>query len=809
MCGSTLQGCPILDGARDFVAKLYQVRNNFHGGWNSLSDPRDIDVTELSVAKNISVDKKGRIRTSGALVAHGDMAATQAADVAPGWGLLVYDTDHTEGTTDTGDNWTALADASNAQIDLFNLSLALWNQISGASPIDLGTVTTHAESAGKIDFPTTSTITCSDNDFTSSNIIRPGDIVKITNATDSGNNTTVIITKVAVGTLTVRGTPLTVQASEANAITLTVLIKANFYFADEILRVSDGAFSVATQPFMLAYINQTHWADATGNGSNFTHNAWTSDAMLFDNVATGVQPNDIRVINTFPTNRNNVRIEVSTNANAGSWVTGTYQVALSLISYGNEESKLRLAVNNPTFTASDGDKLTLTLRVNNNSEWFEGITGARIYFRLSGGNTPWILLADMDTKDGGRATLFGEYAAWSDSAGANDIATASFDSFAMNIDTYESLTGYPALDYLDTSRSISFNTAGDGFVTGLITHRRAFVANLTYTGRTWNASVRMRDRIVYSPPGVFDTFPVTNFIDVVKGDAEEYVKLESWGDQLLAFKQRRLHVINIADGSPSGWFVEQGSPHDFRGVAHPGAVFRTPHGIVWCNEWGVWLYNGQVIDLLENRIDPTAWTAFWTDYTITGYHPSTNQLIFVRDATGQGGSSQNETMFYDFDTHAWTEGKGIFDTSKRYTNFQNDWNQDLIIGEEAAGTVTIKKWDPTPTAVTVANGFEAVFNDEDFDNPAILKEMTGIGLTYKSSAAQSAPISYYLNGATSSPTTLTGSFSAVSVWTKLIIEPSPISCNSFRVRVINNENTGTIEIGDVVLRRRDIPDNMS
>ena len=223
----------------------------------------------------------------------------------------------------------------------------------------------------------------------------------------------------------------------------------------------------------------------------------------------------------------------------------------------------------------------------------------------------------------------------------------------------------------------------------------------------------------------------------------------------------------------------------------------------------MWLYNGQVIDLLENRIDPDDWANFWTDYTMTGYHPATNQLIFVRDATGQGGSSQNETMFYDFDTHAWTEGKGIFDTSKVYTNFQTDWNQDLIIGEESSGTVTIKKWSATPASVTTGNGIEIVFNDEDFGNPAILKEITGIGVTYKSSAAQSIPLSYYTNGATSSPTNLTGAFSAVSVWTKRIIEPTPISCNSFRLRIINNQNTGTIEINDVVLRRRDIPDNMS
>ena len=75
------------------MAKLYQVRNDFGGGLQTLADPRDINVNELSVAKNISVDKKGRIRTSGSLVSHGEVP-TQSAIPAPGSGLFVYSSDH-------------------------------------------------------------------------------------------------------------------------------------------------------------------------------------------------------------------------------------------------------------------------------------------------------------------------------------------------------------------------------------------------------------------------------------------------------------------------------------------------------------------------------------------------------------------------------------------------------------------------------------------------------------------------------------------------------------------------------------------
>jgi hypothetical protein len=44
--------------------------NNFHGGLNNSSDPRDIDDKEISASTNIMVDEVGRIRISGSNVQH-------------------------------------------------------------------------------------------------------------------------------------------------------------------------------------------------------------------------------------------------------------------------------------------------------------------------------------------------------------------------------------------------------------------------------------------------------------------------------------------------------------------------------------------------------------------------------------------------------------------------------------------------------------------------------------------------------------------------------------------------------------------
>ena len=57
--------------------KVYKI-NNFHGGLNNSSDPRDVDDKEITAATNVMVDDVGRVRLSGSNVAHGD------APVIPG-----------------------------------------------------------------------------------------------------------------------------------------------------------------------------------------------------------------------------------------------------------------------------------------------------------------------------------------------------------------------------------------------------------------------------------------------------------------------------------------------------------------------------------------------------------------------------------------------------------------------------------------------------------------------------------------------------------------------------------------------------
>ena len=49
--------------------RVYKI-NNFHGGLNNSSDPRDVDDKEVTESINAMVDEVGRVRLSGSNVAH-------------------------------------------------------------------------------------------------------------------------------------------------------------------------------------------------------------------------------------------------------------------------------------------------------------------------------------------------------------------------------------------------------------------------------------------------------------------------------------------------------------------------------------------------------------------------------------------------------------------------------------------------------------------------------------------------------------------------------------------------------------------
>ena len=61
----------------------------------------------------------------------------------------------------------------------------------------------------------------------------------------------------------------------------------------------------------------------------------------------------------------------------------------------------------------------------------------------------------------------------------------------------------------------------------------------------------------------------------------------------MQYKQNTLHIINA---TKSQEFLE--ASYKFKGVSHHNAVCEFDYGVAWCNQQGVYMYNGQqVIEL--------------------------------------------------------------------------------------------------------------------------------------------------------------------------------------------------------------------
>ena len=96
----------------------------------------------------------------------------------------------------------------------------------------------------------------------------------------------------------------------------------------------------------------------------------------------------------------------------------------------------------------------------------------------------------------------------------------------------------------------------------------------------------------------YDTFPSDlGLVDVAIRDGESIVKLESFNDRILQFKQRTLYIINVSE---SVEFLED--TYHFKGIGFPYHAVRTDIGVAFFNQFGCFLYDGRnIIDLLERQ----------------------------------------------------------------------------------------------------------------------------------------------------------------------------------------------------------------
>jgi len=513
---------------------------------------------------------------------------------------------------------------------------------------------------------------------------------------------------------------------------------------------------------------------------------------------------------------------------ASTWLPDTYQVAFSFIYDENQESLLYVPTADNTFVVADGEKLQMVVRAT--SPFGPRVNGGRVYCRPSGNtDSPWKLLLDISLMRGVRASLTSDYEVtsgglgWTAESGALGVANIQFSSetveaLSQNLDTYESINGY--------NSDILFNSIGadgEGWRAAIVTNRRTFVANVKVKSESSAIQTIYSDRIMYSMPNKFDTFPSHNYIDAVLGDAEEYIQLLEYADRLLAFKEKSVQVINISDDADTNWFIEENIKHN--GIKWPTGATRTDYGVVWVNDNGCYIYNGNSIaNLIDNKIvdtggslTPPSWSDFIQAYSMVGYEKQRKQLIIMKDCTGSIATS-GDAYIYDFKTKSWVFAPDSFTDQKEYTNFIYDWDGYLVTAYDSSGTMIFQKWDNDSTATT---GMVLTTKDMDFGDPARVKKIYKVYATYKSSATQANPMEYSVDGKASWTDMTTGAgtittddgasdtLPIASAWDVATFSlANPISCQSIQFK-LNPPSSGTFDINDISIEYRPLRKKVS
>ena len=660
------------------MATRTKTYKNFSGGLSNLLLPGDTDVTSLTRAQNISLSKKGRITTVGGFVAHSQVPASLTGIVCPGASLFVFSSDHKTGAAakDTGGNWLLSGDAVNHQVDFYDLTGDSFN----ANILDLGTPISYN--------PTSGATTTSESDyegglgntpiagsqirlalgtpeFITSGELKVGDIIQFVDDGSGPNDDNIYVVVHLTDTImTVRGFNMTDDTTIAGDAHYKVLMQMDAYYTGEAVRVCSrtggGLTGSGIIPRRYAYVDRSTFP---GLAEVYAPDNWYNDAFLGPLAPTDQKfsATDGDFDAAFATPGTGVAIGVTSNVDSGEWVAKTWVLAQTFIYDGNQESRLFTNSLGDTFTTADNDSLDVTIIADNDGgvNYDDRISGARVYIRENLSSDPWTLFADIDFNAGVRCTLSGEHKAWEDSATAGQSFVRNIDSFRLNLETYETLTGRDPSVPL-----ILFNVKNEYWRTSVIANGRVFLGGVSYTDE--GGALKMHfDQVLFSQPFEYDVFPINNVLPIGIGDAGEIVKLEFFADRLLVFKQDDLFIVNIASGNPAEWYPE--ATHPFKGVSHNAAVFMTPLGPAWCNQFGIFLYDGDsIIDLNKDRIEPSK-------------HPLAYQTYGEFDASSsrvEDDSSSFATV-YPFSLEAWFRNSldggsslgvivGLFDKGSNY-----------------------------------------------------------------------------------------------------------------------------------------------
>ncbi len=207
--------------------------------------------------------------------------------------------------------------------------------------------------------------------------------------------------------------------------------------------------------------------------------------------------------------------------------------------------------------------------------------------------------------------------------------------------TYESTMAVYSLDDATIPQSI-FRFSSSCNVNGV-----TYIGNVTQYSRSDGTVKAYPDRVMKCAGGdpvkpLF--FPSNNRLDVAVDDGDSIVNLLSYDLMIFQFKRNVVYIISI---DPNTGFESLAKTLKGVGINNKNAATETAAGIVWVNESGCYMYDGEKLNnLMRGQISRESWRNNFSGNNNIGYSNIDQSLICA-------GTSK--TYIYSFLDEHWIE----------------------------------------------------------------------------------------------------------------------------------------------------------
>lgn len=643
---------------------------------------------------------------------------------------------------------------------------------------------------------------------------------------------------------------------------------ATFYYVDGVLRMSDSNLHSDSSTGWMGPAKREIWKATTSqqanNAASYSVNEWVFSASAepvgptsgtassesrYNDDGWDVNDNDSYPISPGTPDAVHICMRNTTSSGEGSgWTDGTtaynFAVAVSFTYDGNQESPL------VPITNASGDQFITpvagTGAPNSNvacrmrcftydggalstpaNKWNPRITHINVYLKQEDVDANFYLTAIFDTTIGGIAVSEEASDATEGSSGSVNTNTWwAYKKFATNgydVDHADSASRYSEVHLSFPPKFIS-HAEHSGIVgshlsrnvlfkTAVVANRRVYLGNVSYKNDQQEQIVK-NDAIIYSNVNQFDTFVLSanggNFLETNINDGDSIVKLLEFNDRIIELKQNKVAIINVSNPLP---FIEQSLQHN--GITQKAAACRTDFGVVWANEQGCWLYDGEKVrNLLEKDglrlINPSNWSSFIVN-PATFYVPQTKQVGVLGDTTATSG----HIYLHDLLTQSWTYHPDAQGSSLVSSIIVNRNNKPMWYNDSISNGI-YKVWNGGTPAATL---IKLHTKDIDFGQPSVRKKVYKVYISYKGNGS-SVTIGYRINGensatasnfyritsatdgstdgSTNSTTPLWSATAGVTDWLTAELKPVASINNIYSFQLFINGTAGTdFEINDI------------